>query len=243
MKQTIKIEIDNDTGIEFEETRPKINKIGLTNASRAIKFKTKFTRLQILKIVGYRKSKLIVSAICDCGSIKEYRFNGIKSGSSASCGCLQRDRTKEIVTIHGESRCPTRKTWLDMKQRCLNPKHKWYPTYGGRGIKICDEWLNYDNFKRDMGERPSDKHSIERVNVNGDYCPSNCIWELNAQQQRNKRTNVFITVRGKRMIQKDLADLLRVSTTTVRKYRLNGKLDALIALKMSDYEWLDEGGE
>ncbi|MFO0452772.1 MAG: hypothetical protein ACK52I_29640 [Pseudomonadota bacterium] len=89
-------------------------------------------------------------------------------------------------------------TWQGMKSRCSNPKNNSYPNYGGRGIKVCDRWLEpdgrgYMNFLEDMGRRPSTKHSIDRIDVNGDYCPENCRWATDAEQAKNKRNTTYIT--------------------------------------------------
>ncbi len=85
-----------------------------------------------------------------------------------------------------------------MKQRCYNPKHPSYHIYGGRGIKICNRWLGnegFDNFCEDMGKRPP-KHSLDRINVNGNYTPKNCKWSTKKQQQNNRRDNRYITYQG-----------------------------------------------
>lgn len=92
--------------------------------------------------------------------------------------------------------------WCAMKYRCLNPKHKAYHCYGGRGITICDRWLGvggFANFVADMGRRPTDDHSIERVDVNGNYEPSNCIWIPRKDQMSNYRGNVFLEHQGLRL--------------------------------------------
>ena len=87
-----------------------------------------------------------------------------------------------------------------MKHRCLNPNAKKYADYGGRGIKICDRWLeSFENFYRDMGERPSKKHSIDRIDNNGNYCPENCRWVTMKEQARNKRTNRTMLYNGKKI--------------------------------------------
>lgn len=90
---------------------------------------------------------------------------------------------------HGESKPPTPewKAWNSMRERCLNPKHKSFPSYGGRGIKICKRWNHYENFLEDMGRRPSSAHSIHRIDNDGDYKPSNCKWATKKEQGSNRR--------------------------------------------------------
>lgn len=107
-------------------------------------------------------------------------------------------------------------TWSDIKKRCLYPKYKQYYLYGGRGIKICDRWLeSFENFLEDMGERPSQKHSIERINNDGDYEPSNCRWATKKEQSRNKRNNRMITFEGKTLCIADWADLFNLNYATL----------------------------
>lgn len=87
--------------------------------------------------------------------------------------------------------------WSRIKQRCYNPKHGKYPNYGGRGIKVCDRWLDsFENFLIDMGEPPSSKHSIDRISSNGDYEPLNCRWATVYEQNINKRNSIIITLNG-----------------------------------------------
>lgn len=97
-------------------------------------------------------------------------------------------RTPENREYHGMSNEPEYDVWSKMKSRCLNIKDKDYPQWGGRGIEVCDEWVNsFVNFYRDMGKRPTDKHSLDRTNNDGNYEPSNCRWATPSQQQSNKR--------------------------------------------------------
>ncbi len=91
--------------------------------------------------------------------------------------------------------------WVGMKQRCYNSNRKEYQNYGGRGIKVCDRWLNdYEAFLADMGEKPTPKHTLGRVNNDGDYDPLNCRWETRKRQNNNKRNNVQLTLREQREI-------------------------------------------
>jgi len=138
---------------------------------------------------------------CSCGNASVVMCNSLKSGNTKSCGCFNRQRAAETHTKHGLSRAPEYDIWKDMKDRCGNPNNKRCQDYGGRGIRVCDRWLDpesgFANFYTDMGPRPSNKHSIERNSVNGDYCPENCRWATWSEQARNKRSNVMITYNWK----------------------------------------------
>jgi len=105
--------------------------------------------------------------------------------------------TRGFRTTHGLRRSPEYAVWNTMKSRCLNPKCKKYPNYGGRGIRVCEKWMKFDNFYKDMGARPTRKHTIERIDTNGDYEPSNCKWSTNSENCRNKRNNVLVTHEGR----------------------------------------------
>lgn len=120
---------------------------------------------------------------CDCGKEKILRVGCIKRGHTKSCGCLS-DKEK---TKHGMYGTRIYTSWGKMKDRCLNKNNHAYKNYGGRGIKICPEWLNsFENFYRDMGERPEGK-SIDRIDNNGNYEPSNTKWSTPKEQMNNTR--------------------------------------------------------
>jgi hypothetical protein len=127
--------------------------------------------------------------VCDCGKTTETRTSSLKNGHTKSCGCLALLSGKESYHYkHGKSHLDYHKVWVSMKLRCLNRNHHAFSSYGGRGITVCDRWLDsYDSFIRDMGPRPSHKHSIDRIDVNGNYEPSNCRWATATDQVRNRR--------------------------------------------------------
>jgi len=97
-------------------------------------------------------------------------------------------------TTHGLSKTPEYRSWKDMKSRCFNPSTKYYSDYGGRGISVCDRWLNFENFFADMELKPTPKHSIDRIDNDGDYSPKNCKWSTCVEQSNNQRTNHLITI-------------------------------------------------
>lgn len=135
--------------------------------------------------------------LCDCGKEKIIHGSHLKSGHTKSCGCLLK---KGNNYKHGHSTTikvsKTYESWAHIIQRCINFNHKDYHNYGGRGIKVCQSWIKFENFLADMGKRPKD-HQIDRINNNKGYCRSNCRWVTAKTNNRNKRNNIFITYKNK----------------------------------------------
>lgn len=127
---------------------------------------------------------------CDCGTIKSVSGRSLKRGSSKSCGCLQ----KEIVTTHGKSRSKIYKQYINMVQRCTNPNHKDYWRYGEKNILVCDSWLkSFESFYNDMGDRPFEDSSIERIDNSKGYSLENCKWATPEEQHYNMSSNIIKT--------------------------------------------------
>ena len=124
---------------------------------------------------------------CDCGNVKEVDFNHMRHSIIKSCGCYRQKQFKEVITKHNLRNHYLYPTYNTMKQRCYNPNRRDYYLYGGRGITVCERWLNsFANFLEDMGDRP-EGYSIERKNKDGNYEPDNCKWADDTEQANNRR--------------------------------------------------------
>lgn len=136
---------------------------------------------------------------CVCGNTTISRSDALKNGRAKSCGCHRAElggkRMVEMHTTHGMYGTPEYKTWQSMLNRCRNENDPSYKNYGDRGISVCKSWEKFEGFYADMGERP-EGFSIERIDVNGNYEPENCIWASSKDQGNNTRTNVRIEHKG-----------------------------------------------
>jgi hypothetical protein len=196
--------------------RPRnLNKIGV-----------KHGRLTIVKDT-YSDGLPAWECLCECGTQHVVKDRDLTS--TKSCGCLRIDLGKANKT-HGMTLTPTYQVWHAMKQRCLNPKHRAWKNYGGRGVTVCQTWIDsFDAFLSDMGEKPNGC-SLDRIDNDGNYCPSNCRWATSTIQANNRRTNVHFNFKGKDMTLSELARLSGKSIQTLswRIYKLNMSVEEAV---------------
>jgi len=176
-----------------------------------------FCRLKVIEQAGLNKwRQALWLCECICGNTKIITGCDLRSSSTKSCGCLLKEGNQ---LRHGQNKGqkPTRtyKSWDGMKQRCNNPKDKDYKSYGGRGITVCEEWQEFSNFFKDMGECP-EGCSIDRIDNNKGYNKENCRWATRKQQARNRRSNRTLTFDGKTRCLSFFAEEYGIPRSTLR---------------------------
>lgn len=162
-----------------------------------------FGRLHVIGYAGKtRDGRTRWACNCQCGGTAVVAGKKLNNGHTQSCGCLLKEHARKNAAksrTHGQTKTATYQAWRGMRDRCENPSNSSYKNYGGRGIKVCQRWLeSFENFFADMGARPTAKHSLDRFpDQDGDYEPKNCRWATWTEQQRNKRNNSLLTYNGK----------------------------------------------
>lgn len=192
-----------------------------------------FGRLTVVEYKGIYRNDVtnhtyrVWKCKCSCGNDTYKTTQELRSGQVNSCGCYRREHTSEFAKTHGLSKTRLYKVYESMKARCYRPTVKYYYNYGGRGIKVCDEWLeSFENFKAwaDKSGYASNL-TIERIDNNGNYCPENCTWITKQEQDRNKRTNHYVIYKGQRMLLMELSRLTHVAPQTIKKYEKSYNYD------------------
>lgn len=164
--------------------------------------------------------RCIYSCICSCGNVCEVQSNQLYQSRVRSCGC---NDTKRPRQKHGLSGSKLYATWRRIMQRTENPKHVFFANYGGRGIKVCNRWKSsFLAFVEDMGTPPTDNHTIDRLDSDGDYTPDNCRWATRAEQARNRRDNIYVTHQGQTRSVIEWAETFNVSSAMLARRLRNG---------------------
>ena len=187
----------------------------------------RFGKLTVIERVGSRRvsaksTESLWRCRCDCGGERITPAGPLRYGRTTSCGCNRYNRAPRAR--HGHSGyalkrikpSPTYTTWRSMRVRCTEPRCQAFPRYGGRGITVCERWLRFENFIADMGERPSAAHSLDRIDGNGNYEPSNCRWATPIEQQTNRHCVRRLRYKGKTFSLAALARLAGCSEEVLR---------------------------
>lgn len=135
---------------------------------------------------------------CTCGNTLEVRGSALRHGEAQSCGCLRKENSIAAIATHRKSKSGVYSSWNSMMQRCHNHTHDQYPRYGGSGIVVCEQWHNFENFFRDMGDRPAGM-TIDRIDGEKNYEPGNCQWASKKEQANNRKNNKPIAFNGRSM--------------------------------------------
>lgn len=184
----------------------------------------RFGKLVVVERRGTGKRRAAVWLCkCDCGQERLLETGPLNAGRVRSCGCLKNEmsakrlRGNTLALTHGKNRTSEYRAWQGMVDRCEYPQTSSYPHYGGRGIAICAEWRrSFEAFFRDVGPRPTPQHSIDRIDVNGNYEPGNVRWATATDQQRNKRNNRVLEHAGQKMCVSAWADEVGLGAQTIR---------------------------
>jgi hypothetical protein len=196
----------------------------------------KFGRLTVVgRAPNNRHGKVCWNCVCEDGNETIVLGASLTSGNTRSCGCLLRESTTSRFTKHGHTaatgwKSPEYQSWQDMKDRCLNPKNKAYKYYGGRGIKVCQQWLDsFEVFLADMGLKPSPQHELDRIDPDDIYRPGNCQWATEREAAVHTRSAHHISLpdgsivtckqfsRELRLPAKKLGNVVRIAKRSVAR--------------------------
>lgn len=183
----------------------------------------KFGRWTVLEEAGRQKGAVLWKCQCECGTVRNVLARSLTRGASTSCGCYNR----EVITTHGKSK--TTKlyhVWQCMKVRCFVEGSQMWEHYGGRGITVCDEWLDFETFYDwAMANGYKDGLSLDRIDNDGNYEPSNCRWATSKQQCRNRSTNLMLTVNGETHCASEWAEIVGINPLTICTRKSRGWTD------------------
>ena len=212
----------------------------------------RFGRLEVLgvarKVTSGKRERYYWACRCDCGNEKEVRTDCLTSGNTRSCGCMRDEQAAiNVVVNHTHKASMTRPyhIWQKIKDRCQNPNVPCYKRYGGRGIKICEEWLDPEKFMIwALGNGYSDDLTIDRIDNNGNYEPSNCRWADIKTQCRNRRSNVIVEYQGQEMTLIEASERSGINYGTLRqRYRKGEREQKLFRPVLKQQRLVEYNGE
>jgi len=186
-------------------------------------------RLTVLEFAYIQGKKRIWKCQCDCGNYAFIETCAINAGRQVSCGCYGREIASEVCikrnTSHGKSNSRIYKIWFDMVRRCNDERRPAYKLYGAKGVKICDRWLKFENFLEDMGDPPSEKYSIDRIDYKGNYEPQNCRWATDFEQANNRSNNHVLFIGSEKFTIAEAARKFDINYSTLRARLARGTSD------------------
>lgn len=175
-----------------------------------------FGRLTVVSAQGRNADgRWLWACRCECGSTKNVAGRRLTGGLTKSCGCLHREVARATQLRHGGVGTLAYRRWAHIIQRCLNPNDSNFHHYGGRGITVCERWLDFANFLTDMGQ-PPEGMTIERENNDGPYSPENCVWATRQTQMRNRRVTRWLEWNGDKRTVSEWADHIGMARKTLR---------------------------
>ena len=192
---------------------------------------------RVKDIIGIRRGLLVITgyvgtgenrharwmAHCDCGKDHIVEGAAFLRWMYRSCGCYRDKQVGDANRTHGKSKSKLYQIWASMIQRCTNPNHPAYARYGGRGITVCERWLHsFENFYEDMKDRPSEKHTLDRLDNSKGYSPENCAWKTYKEQARNRRSNRILSHGGENLVVAAWTERNGLADSTIRKRLDNG---------------------
>ena len=181
----------------------------------------RFGRLVVSMLVKSENYNRIWRCTCDCGNVCEATTTHLRKGCTRSCGCLMLEKSVSANLTHGMTKSRTYNTWANMLQRCINPTSTSYINYGKRGISVCNRWHSFIKFLEDMGERPVGM-SLDRIDSQGNYEPSNCKWATRKEQANNTRSNCCIEYNGEVKTVSQWADAANIKYSTLYSRLIKG---------------------
>lgn len=153
---------------------------------------------------------------CDCGETRAVQTNSVLLGRSRSCGCYMREQTSKATRTHGESGTRLYKAWNSMISRCETPSQTSFKHYGGRGISVCEEWHSFGVFKEwAISNGYETGLTLDRIDNNGNYCPTNCRWVTKKEQANNRRSSRYVTLSGTTHTLSEWADITGINPSTI----------------------------
>jgi len=194
----------------------------------------KFGRLTVVEIASTRKNAKKIDWVCecDCGNKTIATGTELRIGNVRSCGCLSSDLSRERATKHGACATKEYHAYRSMKDRCYRVSHEYYSKYGAKGVSVCSEWLeSFDNFLNDMGKAPSKEHSLDRIDNDGNYEPSNCRWATKQEQSVNRSNTVWIEFNGEMKHLAEWSRVLGVSSITLQNRIKKYGVDKAMTMK------------